>query len=230
MRLAAPLAARATLLGWAVVGGPLFPLPLPLPSGGGTGAQVAASGGGLVPGAGLRGKGLRSSPGEGPTPVFCQQGDPPPSPPPCSISPPPQMRSQLHGWVFRALQIQPCQLPWQYPCPLHPSSLSSAVQNARLVPDRSRAAVSLGLKSTALSLSTWATPAPPSRLGPTSASSETLSHLPEELVSPAFIAQASALILSLFVGLGAPQSQGAGLLHFRVPSTGWPQGASATEL
>lgn len=136
-----PLAARARLLGWAVVGGPLLWLPFTLPWGGGPGRGVWGW-------HGAKGRpkeqGSERQPGGGPTPFFCQRGDPL-TPPPFSISPLPQMRSQLHSSELRALQTRPRQLPWQSPHP-RPLYHSPPLQLPRIpgLPRTRAAARSLG--------------------------------------------------------------------------------------
>lgn len=226
------MAARAMLLGWAVVGGPLLWLPFTLPPGGREGntrglgpAQVVESGGGLVPRAGLRGRGPKGSLGEGQQPSSVSRGTPQTStlqhlPAASGEVPPPQLGAQS-----RADPSPPASLAMPLPVS-HPS----AAHNARIVSDQSclcdpGSPHSLGLRSMALSFSTWPIPAPPSTSCPASSPQRHRVRflLPEELVLPAFSPDLCPNPIKLFMGLGAPQSQGADLLHLQVPSTEWTQ-------
>lgn len=162
--------------------------------GGGGAAQVVESGGGMVPRAGLRGRGPRGSLGEGQHPSSVSRGTPS-HPLLFNISPLPQMRSQLPSSALRALHIHPLAeilpppplLP-PFSCPECPAGPRPELLLWAWVPH------SLGLKSTALSSSTWPTPALPHLLrDPESDSSS------QKCWCPLHSAQASALIPSSYL-------------------------------
>lgn len=194
--------------------------------GGGTGAQVAASGGGLVPGAGLRGKGLRSSPGEGPTPVFCQQGDPP-------------LTSTLQHLPAASDEVPTPRLGVQSPAdPALPAALAVPLPPPPLIPvfgcpecpacpRPEPSCCEPGPEIDGLIFLYLGDPGSSFQVGAYLSLLRNSESPPRRVGVPCIY---SPGLCPDPVTICGPGSQGAGLLHFRVPNTGWPQGASATEL